>query len=177
MRLVSEEFGAGGAGERVVQLGFDWMPPGKMSLSELPARVQRLAYREFTKNPDLEMAEFNKIAGLEFFGSVPRVKGDAEAKTSGEIDALTDDLLFLQNCVNFQRVWTWPSPMVDPKHYERKARDVKWREANQEEYARRLGRLRQIAKLSEGSKDPANTNLLAMKRIAEFILQKWDGPR
>ena len=80
-----------------------------------------------------------------------------------------DNLLFLQSCVNYQRVWSWASPWVDPKQYERKARDAKWREANREEYARRLERLRKIAKWSEGEKGTANVTLLEMGEIAGFI--------
>ena len=169
-----DEFGAGGKGQRIVQLGFNWMPPEKMSLDELPARVQRLAYREFTKNPELEMAEFRKIVGRELFGQVTGVKNGANALTGAEIAALVDDLLFLQSCVNFQRVWTWPSPLVDPKLYERKARDVKWREANRTEYARRLERLRTIATTNgKGATEIAAVS--EMVRIAEFIADRWDG--
>lgn len=163
-----EEFGAGGPGERVVQLGFDWMAPENMSLSELPARVQRLAYREFTKNPDLEMADFRKTVGHEFFS-----EQDTDATARAETHALVDDLLFLQSCVNHQRVWTWPSPLVDPEQYERKARDPKWRDANRPEYARRLERLRKIAKRSEGKKRAANGTISEMAKIAKFIVKRW----
>ena len=157
-------------------LGFDWMAPEKMPLNVLPARVQRLAYREFTKNPELEMAEFRKIVGREFFGGVTDGKGDGETKASAEeVKLFVDDLLFLQSCVNYQRVWSWASPLVDPKQYERKARDAKWREANREEYARRLERLRKIAKLSEGKKGTANAAILEMGKIAEFIGKRWEG--
>ena len=161
-----EEFGAGGAGTRIVQLGFDWMPPEETSLNELPARVQRLAYREFTKNPDLEMTQFRKIVGREFF------RGADERES--EIDALIDDLLFLQSCVNFQRVWTWASPLVDPTQYERKARDAKWREANRNEYVSRLERLRRIAKASERLQGTSNATVSEMAKIAEFIVKRWD---
>jgi hypothetical protein len=162
-----EEFGAGGAGERVVQLGFDWMPAEKMSLTELPARVQRLAYREFTKNPDLEMAEFRKMVGREFFAGA-----DARAE---RIQALSDDLLFLQSCVNHQRVWSWASPLVDPAQYKRKARDAKWHEANRREYALRLERLRKIANVDEQNKGTENATVAEMARIAEFIVTRWTG--
>ena len=160
-----EEFGAGGVGERIVQLGFDWMPPKKMSLTELPARVQRLAYREFTNNPKLEMSDFREIVGREFFGG-------ADASVS-EIEALTEDLLFLQSCVNFQRVWSWASPLVDPKQYERKARGEKWREANQAEYTRRLERLRKIARASERTRGTSNGTVSEMAKIAAFIVKRW----
>ena len=111
------------------------------------------------------MAEFRKIIGREFFASP-----DAR---ENEIETLTDDLLFLQSCVNFQRVWTWPSPLVDPKQYERKSRDAKWREANQVEYARRLERLRKIATASERMRGTSNATVSEMAKIAEFIVKRW----
>jgi hypothetical protein len=86
-----------------------------------------------------------------------------------------DDLLFLQSCVNFQRVWSWASPLVDPEQYERKARDPKWRETNHAEYARRLERLRKIAKLGETKNGTTDGTLLEMVRIAEFIVKRWEG--
>ena len=162
-----EEFGAGRAGERIVQLGFDWMPPEKMSLGELPARVQRFAYREFTKNPNLEMAEFRKAIGREFFRRAQR--------SAAEMEGLIDDLVFLQSCVNYQRVWTWASPLVDPEQYERKARDKKWQEANRAEYVRRLERLRRIAALGEGETGVENGTVSEMVRLAAFIVKGWEG--
>jgi len=168
-----EEFGAGGAGERIVQLGFDWMPPKKMSLNELPARVQRLAYREFTKNPKLEMAEFRKVVVREFFERVKGGEADAEASAK-EIEGLVDDLLFLQSCVNYQRVWSRASPLVDPEQYERKAHDAKWRETNRAEYARRLEQLRKMAKLRETKNGATDGTILEMLKIAEFIVRRWE---
>ena len=113
------------------------------------------------------MAQFRKMVAREFFGGA-----DAREK---EIETLTDDLLFLQSCVNFQRVWTWPSPLVDPKQYEQKARDAKWREANRAEYARRLERLRKIAKASERLQGTSNMNVAEMAKIADFIVKRWEG--
>lgn len=168
-----EEFGAGGAGKRIIQLGFDWMPPEKMALSELPARVQRLAYREFTKNLALEMAEFRKLAGREFFRGIRGSEADSGNANTKEIEALVDDLLFLQNCVNFQRVWSWASPLVDPKLYDRKAQNSQWREVNREEFAQRLNRLRKIAKVSKGERGIVNATVLEMAAIAEFIVRRW----
>jgi hypothetical protein len=112
------------------------------------------------------MAEFRKTVGREFFGGTD-LKPD-------QIEALSDDLLFLQGCVNFQRVWSWASPLVDPQQYERKARDVTWREANRPEYSRRLQRLRDMAGAG-GRIRTSNATAAGMTKIAEFIVARWAG--
>ena len=127
-------------------------------LSELPARVQRLAYREFSKNPDLSNEDFQRKVSQEFFGK-PDVKD------------LTDDLLFLQRCINYHRDWAWSSPLVDPQLYDRKARNDKWRTANKDEIGKQLARLRTIA-AREPQKDPAVSE---MQKIAQFIVKRWEG--
>jgi hypothetical protein len=152
-----EEFGSGGKGKRIKPLGFDWLPEGKMPLRELPARLQRLAYGEFSRNPELTDDEFRRKVAQHFFG-----KPDAKE--------LTDDLLFLQSCINWQRDWAWASPLVDPEFYARKALNEKWRSANQAELKRRLERLRQIAAgdIREGAAGE-------MQKIARFIVDRWEG--
>jgi hypothetical protein len=164
-----EEFGAGGAGKRVAQLGFDWMPRERMALDELPARVQGLAYREYSRNPELKDEEYRKILARQFLGGI-----DARI-TAQEIESLTDDLLFLQSCINFQRDWSWSSPLVDPEQYERKARDAKWRDTNRAEYQGRLEQLKKIAKVAEGRQGTSNGTILEMAKIAQFIVNRWSG--
>ena len=158
--MPGEEFGSGGKGLRIKPLGFDWLPDGSMPFRELPARVQRLAYREYTKNPDLSEEEFRRRVAQEFFGKVD----PAVAK------ALTDDLLFLQSCINHQRDWAWSSPLVDPELYARKARNEQWRSANREEYRLRLERLRTISNRTENAAAAAE-----MCRIAKYIVARWEG--
>ena len=156
-----EEFGSGGKGQRIKPLGFDWLPDGSMPLRELPARVQRLAYREYSRNPDLSDQEFRKRVSQEFFGKVDL----ANAKEP------TDDLLFLQSCINHQRGWAWSSPLVDPDLYARKARNAQWRSANHEEYHRRLERLKILAARQPTEKGSA----AEMQKIAHYIVQRWEG--
>ena len=40
-------------GKRQVPLGFGWLEPGDPPYDELPMRAQRVAYREFSRDPDL----------------------------------------------------------------------------------------------------------------------------
>jgi hypothetical protein len=163
-----EEFGAGGAGKRIKALGFDWLAEGSMVLNMLPARVQRLAYREYCRNPELSDEEFRRALEKEFFGGVGSVAAGTPKK-----DKAVDDLLFLQSCVNFQRDWSWASPLVDPEHYARKARDGKWRAAHRDEYEKRLERLNTIAGETDAKTEDAT--MREIRTIARFILDRWKG--
>src|SRR5262249_31089313 len=45
-------------GQRQVPFGMGWLKPSEMPFHELPVRVNRIAYREFSRQPDLSWAEF-----------------------------------------------------------------------------------------------------------------------
>ena len=59
-------------GKRLKPFGFDWLADGQNPYNELPIRVNRIAYREFTHDPELSYDEFKKRLAGEYFGnSVP----------------------------------------------------------------------------------------------------------
>ena len=82
-------------GRRQVPLGFGWLKDGESPYDELPMRVNRIAYREFSDNPDLSFERFKEKLGQEVFGN---------AATS----QLVDDLLELQRC----SPWNGPGPAI-----------------------------------------------------------------
>ena len=45
-----------------------WLRDGEMPLNELPVRVNRMAYREWTRQPALTDSAFHEILGRELFG-------------------------------------------------------------------------------------------------------------
>ena len=49
-------------------LGFGWLEPGDPPYDELPMRVNRIAYREFSRDPDLPFERYKEILGREVFG-------------------------------------------------------------------------------------------------------------
>ena len=83
-------------------LGFGWLEPGDPPYDELPMRVNRIAYREFSRNPDLPFERYKEILGREVFG---------EASTPQAVD----DLLELQAAFATERTWCQPSPLVSPE--------------------------------------------------------------
>jgi hypothetical protein len=149
------EFGVSLAGRRIKPLGFDWLPDGKMPLRELPARVQRFAYREFCQNPNLTKAEFLKRAAVEFFG---------ETEPSQKVD----DLLFLQEITNRDRTWSSSSPGVQPELL--KTRSAKWRSERIEEYKKIVERIQEIAERYRQSKGQTEQE---MQTVADYIATAW----
>jgi hypothetical protein len=54
--------------ERQKPFRFEWLRDGKMPLNELLVRVNRIAYREYTKNPGLSEERFREALGQGLFG-------------------------------------------------------------------------------------------------------------
>lgn len=152
-----EEFGTKMVGKRIKPLGFDWLPDGKMPLRELPARLQRFAYREFCRNPELSDADFRKLVGKEFFN-------DESAS------ARIDDLFFLQESVNRDRRWSSSSPLVEPELFDDRSKTEKWPPERVESYRKARVRMVEIARRYEPAQSTAEKE---MQQIAEFIVKRW----
>jgi hypothetical protein len=82
-----------------VPLGFGWLPPEEPPYDELPMRVQRIAYREFSRNPDLPFARYKEILGRAIFGA-------------GSTPQAVEDLLTVQAAFARERTWCQPSPLA-----------------------------------------------------------------
>jgi hypothetical protein len=152
-----EEFGTKLAGKRVKPLGFDWLPDGQMPLRELPAQLQRFAYREFSRDPNLSETDFRKMAGTKFFG-----KPDATQKI--------DDLFFLQEITNWDRRWSSSSPAIQPELFKARSVNERWPAERIAAYQRMRDRAGEIAeryRVSEGAAEKQ------MRKIARFIVEAW----
>ncbi len=157
--LSREEFGASHLiGKRLSPLGFDWMNDPRRPLRELPARVLRFAFREYSNTPDMADDLFRRRAGEYFFGA------DAPGRN-------VDDLFFLQECINLDRDWVASSPVVSPEVFRLKSGREKWSEERKEGYQRRIDRLREISARYE---DATKNTESEMHRIASFIVARWD---
>lgn len=144
-------------GRRQVPLGFGWLEPGAPPYDELPMRVQRIAYREFVRNPDLTFEAYKAILGREVFGGA----SSAEA---------VDDLLELQAAFNRDRTWCQSSPLTSPE----RVRAMKDRGAltakKQAEYRAALDRLRVIEGRHREARSDGEKEL---HRIARWVLDRW----
>jgi hypothetical protein len=140
---------------------FEWLRDGEMPLNELPARVNRTAYREYTRDPDSSERAFRETLGRELFGDRANEQN-------------VSDLLFLQDCWFNGAEWFAPSPLLRPIELKRRAEREKWPVEKMQAYLTRVERLREIAKHYGTSTQPAERQLA---RIAELIAAKWDGTK
>jgi hypothetical protein len=137
---------------------FEWLRDGEMPLNELLVRVNRIAYREYTANPDLSEHAFRDALGRQIFGD-----------RASEQNVM--DLLLLQNCWFNGADWFSPAPLLRPAELKHQAEREKWTAEKRQSHLTRLERLREIAKRYTRSAQPGERE---MARIAAIIIRKWD---
>ena len=140
-------------GARVKPFHYSWLKEGQMPLKEILIRINRIAYREYTRNPDLGEERFQEILGREVFGK----RATKQA---------VSDLLALQETYNFEADWLFPSPFVSPERTQRE----RWSIERRDIFRMRVARLREIALRYSTSKNRAERE---MTRIATDIVEKW----
>jgi hypothetical protein len=156
---VGEEGQAWLKGKRQVPLGFGWLEPGDPPYDELPVRVNRIAYREFSHNPDLPFEQYKDILGREVFG---------EASTPQAVD----DLLTLQEVFATERTWCQPSPLVSPERVRAMRDRGDLSPEKRSEYRKMLDQVREIERRSRRQKSNGEREL---HRIARWVVDRWEG--
>ena len=134
----------------------DTLADGRMPYRALLARVQRFAFREFSRDPALDSAQFQRDLGEHIFG---------EAASAGA----TADLLELQRIFTFESDWYWPSPLLDPEFFLARAKRLKWDLPKRTEYRQNLDRLKTIARKYESS---TNSEQREMSRLAQEVVAR-----
>lgn len=144
-------------GKRQIPLGFGWLEPDVPPYRELLARVNRVAYREFARDPDLTFDAFKATLGRELLGP------SADARD-------IDDLLELQALFNNDRTWCRPSPITSPERV--RAEPAESTPPKLAELRATLDRLRAL----EGRhRDPKSDGEREMSRVARWVLGRWEG--
>jgi hypothetical protein len=138
---------------------FEWLREGQMPLRELPARVSRIAFREYTRDPSLSDSALEGAVGKELLG-------DTAKKES------IDDLLFVRGCWFNEAEWFAPALLLRPDELRQRAAREKWPAERLRDYMARIERLRGIAGRYARS---SNANEREMARIAGLIAGKWDA--
>ena len=146
-------------GKRQAPFGLRWLKPDEMPLNELPVRVNRIAYREFSRQPDLPMEEFKRRLGNTIFGQ------QAEPQA-------VKDLLQLQRFLAHSRTWCQASPLVDP---ERVRALKERRELKPERAADLRTALEKIRGISERHRAATNSGTRELHRTAQWVLDQWTG--
>jgi hypothetical protein len=146
-------------GRRQVPLGFGWLGPGDPPYDELPMRVNRIAYREFSRNPDLPFEQFQEILGRDVFGQTSTPEA-------------VDDLLELQAVFTSERTWCQPSPATSPDRVRALAAAGALTAQKRSEYRATLERVRGIEQRHRETRSDGETQ---MRRIARWVLDRWEG--
>jgi hypothetical protein len=144
-------------GRRQVPLGFGWLAPGDSPYDELPMRFNRIAYREFSRNPDLPFERFEEALGREVLGET----SSAQA---------VDDLQTLQAVFATERTWCQPSPLVSPQRVGAMKERGDLSPRKREECRRALDKLRAV----EGRhREPRSQDEKELHRITRWVLDRW----
>lgn len=144
-------------GQRCSPFGFGWLKPGETPVNELFTRMDRLAYREYSRDPDLPFEEFSRILSAELF------QGSAS-------EALFDDLLFVEESFFLDRTWDSTSAIATPSYVKGRIDLGLLGPAKLTEYRDRLVRIAEIAHLYSAARDQATEELA---RTANWITKRW----
>jgi len=144
-------------GQRSSPFGFGWLKPGETPVNEFLMRMDRLAYREFSRNPDLPFEEFRRTLSGELF------HGTASEET-------LDDLLFVDESFFLDRTWDSTSAIANPGYVKGRIDLGLLGPAKLAEYRDRLARIAEIARRYAGARDQATEELA---RTANWITQRW----
>ncbi len=144
-------------GKRVEPFGFGWLKLGESPVKEILICVNRVAYREFSRNPDLSLEEFRSILGQEMFGE------NANAE-------LLDDLLFLEESFFLDRTWVSVCPLASPEYVKGQIDLGRLGPARLGEYSRRRQRISVIERRYVNSQfEP----IRRMHKVAHWITMNW----
>jgi len=122
-------------------------------------RAARLAYREYSANPDLTDDAFRAVLGRELFGP------DWQP-------AQVQDTLELCRVFGTDRNWTVPAPLTTPGLVESRRKRGRL-DANKRAILRdQLARVRAIAARHRDAKFPGARDLA---RIAQWLSDQWQG--
>jgi hypothetical protein len=146
-------------GRRQVPLGFGWLREGEPPYDELPLRVNRIAYREFTHNPDLTFDQFKQRLGREIFGDAATAQG-------------VEDLLDLQAIFALERTWCQPSPVVCPERVRAMKAEGVLTPKKRDEYRAALIKLKVMEVWHREAKSEGERQLLLITR---WVLGQWEG--
>ncbi len=138
-----------------------WLRDGEMPLNELVVRVNRIAYREYTRDPGLSDADFRTALGKEIFAE----------RTS---EQTVNDLLFVQDCWFSGADWFTPGIFHRPIALPSRAQREKWPAEKTQSYRSSVERLAQIAKTYGPATDASEKE---MARVASHIVSLWNAAK
>ena len=147
-------------GHQVKPFGLEWLPYGKHCYNDPLVRLNRIAYKEYYKNPELPDADFKQIVQNEMFG---------KNASSGSVD----DLFYLEDAIiaDRQGSYFFASPLLIPERLFAKARVENWDKTRIDGYMAEVKEIQKIARRHIGATDPVEIEL---HKIAGYIEKQWD---
>jgi hypothetical protein len=146
-------------GQRQVPFGFGWLKTGEMPYDQLPIRVHRVAYREFSREPTLALDDFKKRLGREVFG--------AEAEASW-----VEDMLLLERVFFDGRTWCQPSPLASPK---RMRIDIAAGQVKPQMLGKYRATLQQVGEVAAHHAKAGNAARREIFQIAKWVQEQWSA--
>jgi hypothetical protein len=146
-------------GQRAYPFGFGWLKPGESPMNELLLRLLRLAYREFSNNPELSMTQFEGIALRELLAGCGS-------------PAVLDDLFFIEESFFLDRTWDSTSVLASPECVKGRIERGELGPVRLAEYRDRRKRIREIARHYSSSQDSCTNGL---KHTALWMEQRWNA--
>jgi len=138
-------------GPRLKPFHFGWLRESEMPLNELPMRVNRIAYAEYSRNPDLSDPEFRRIVGRTLFNE--------------ENPPALEDVFFVRDCCFQEAEWFRAPPLLAGRG-SRKLPQEKLTQLKE-----RVERLRTIARRYHSS---TNSSERQLHKIASWIVRQWE---
>jgi hypothetical protein len=135
-----------------------WLRDGEVPLNELPVRLNRMAYREWTRQPGLTDVAFREILGRELFG----LRSNAQR---------IEDVLYVQDCWFYEADWFKSPRLHRPAELRRQAELEKWPEARMRPYLEREKRLREI---ESRYRNFSSTTERQLHDVSAWIVRQWD---
>jgi hypothetical protein len=145
-------------GKRQAPFGFGWLREGEMPYGSLPVRVNRIAFREYTRNPDLSDAGFRAALGEELFGNATNPEA-------------VDDVLTLQDILATERTWRQAAPITSPDRVRAMQAAGQLTEEKKAVYRSYLDRVRRIEERYRNK----GRQFAEMHRITEWMVRQWSG--
>ena len=146
-------------GRRQIPFGFGWLAEGASPYRELPMRAVRVAYREFTANPDVSDAALHGALGRELFGP---------AWTAEQVA----DTLELCRVFGTDRAWSVPAPLTTPGLVAARQQAGRFDTTKRAFLREQLARVRAIALRHQDAKTGSASEL---RQIAQWLSRQWEG--
>ena len=144
-------------GRRQTPFGFAWLDPGMPAYEELPIVIQRIAYREFSRNPNLSMDGFKHILGSALFGEKSNPN-------------LVEDALLLQQIFTQERTWCQPSLVASPDRVAALKKSGALTQRQTQILSTQLEQMKNFSDKYEGTSDKVCQQI---ERISNWVLDQW----